>query len=333
MTAPSTTTPAIFRTVAVDVVGVLDGRCGLGHGRLVLPVPADCGEVGATEVTAAIQQHAPTTTVASPPRIPSLPTTGHHHRCQERRGGWSRRRVRAPANNKPVTAVLSTTAMSRRISVAVSCTDTAISRSNSSTAASGSGTPHPSRLGDGGTLLFQTRPSDSGDEPFPGMTATLVRVARRRDSLPLAKRCTCAAVTLPSRRTHPTGARAQFEGHPDSSGSRSAFAELLGDQLGDLGGVERRALAEVVAAHEQVERVGEVERLTQIRPTKVGSEPTTSAGVGNSPGSGSSITTTLGASISVCRASSTSMSLLEDGVHRERVRGHDRAPGRRSPTP
>src|SRR4051812_19136781 len=51
-------------------------------------------------------------------------------------------------------------------------------------------------------------------------------------------------------------------------GSSRESGELGGHQRGDLGRVEGRALAQVVPAHEQVQRVREVERLAD--PADVG---------------------------------------------------------------
>ena len=72
------------------------------------------------------------------------------------------------------------------------------------------------------------------------------------------------------------------------------------DQLGDLDGVERRALAQVVAADEQrqpaaVRHTGSV----RIRPTKVGSGPAACSGVGTS------VSTTPGAAASSSVAAAT----------------------------
>src|SRR4051794_28143668 len=101
--------------------------------------------------------------------------------------------------------------------------------------------------------------------------------------------------------------------------------QLCCNQFGDLGGVEGRALAEVVAADEQLERVGEVERLPQ---------PSDERGVGADDVGGRRELTALGVvddddarrlDESDPRVVDGDLA-LEHGVDRERVRRDDRNP-------
>ena len=109
-------------------------------------------------------------------------------------------------------------------------------------------------------------------------------------------------------------------------------AQLGRHRLGDLRHVERRALAEVVAADEQVQRAcgSSIDRRT--RPTQVGSVPTTSAGVGKSPGAGLSHSTTPGAVARISCARATDDLVLEARVDGHRVRRRRPARARRSPS-
>ena len=106
-----------------------------------------------------------------------------------------------------------------------------------------------------------------------------------------------------------------------------------GDQLGDLRGVERRALAQVVAADEQLERVRVVQRRADpADPGRVGADDVgrrrelAGRRVVDAP-------RRRPRPRSSSRASSASGSPSKTRVHGERVRGDDRARARRSRTP
>ena len=111
-----------------------------------------------------------------------------------------------------------------------------------------------------------------------------------------------------------------------------ASREFRRDELGDLGRVQRGALAQVVAADEQVERVREVERpgaaarrrSGRCRRRRPASGTRLAVGVVES-------TTPRAPRPAPARASSTLDRVCEDRVHGERVRRDDRHPhaGRR----
>ena len=123
-----------------------------------------------------------------------------------------------------------------------------------------------------------------------------VLTARRRRAASTCSRSARTACALSTR----ARTRAQVEvARPGCAAPRGSGGgdEVAGDELGDLHHVERGALAQVVAADEEVERVGEVERLAQpAGEARVGSRRRRWAS-GTRGSSGSSSTTTAGASI------------------------------------
>ena len=104
---------------------------------------------------------------------------------------------------------------------------------------------------------------------------------------------------------------------PVVSGARRSAAQLGRDQLRDLDGVQRGALAQVVVGDEQRQPVLTVSS-ARIRPTKDGSWPAACSGVGTSESS------TPGASASSSRARCRGDRPGEAGVDLERVAGEDR---------
>src|SRR5579859_7870354 len=74
----------------------------------------------------------------------------------------------------------------------------------------------------------------------------------------------CLAGNARKARPPGSGVTAALTRPADAASSRPgrrALAQLRGHQLGDLCGIERRALAQVVPTHEEVDRMGIIERL------------------------------------------------------------------------